>query len=298
MRMAIVTAVWGLMVSGVWAQAPAFDSELGKKYYFLTDRSTGSVEVIQSKPMSGVTDDDLKELAQFADVKKIELSGSKITGTGLKHFADLKKLEALNLGFCTLSSDGYQELSKLTTLKYLNLINTNYTQEDLKKLTKLKDLQSLWIGQNFNTKAKEYAVLGEFKNLRRLAVSNSNFSDEDLKIVAALPELRTLIVNGTGVTNDGMAVLSNAKNLMQFQGHYTLNEKGLAHLGKLENLRELELFAYKGTVDSIIELPNAKKLTWMKPDFQSNDSKADLAKLKAALPDCKTNFKMWLYDDK
>lgn len=294
----------GVVVVGVFLSLPlaglaqpAPTSPLGKKFYFSPDPQSNdrSIVKISSKVDAAITDDDLKELAQFPDVKAIYLNGSKITGVGIKHFAGLKKLDTLEVAFCAINAEGFQEIAKLKQLKRLDILNTNYTDADLKGLMALSDLEMLWMGQNFKCSDDGYKVLGKCKKLRGIAVSNSNFGDGALKVVAELPELRTLIIVASSVTVAGLEPLTQAAKLERFYGNFRMGAKGLAYLGKIDSLREIDLYGAQVTADDILAMPNVKKLTMINPDFREQ-KQTQQDKLNAALPNCKFTYIRWRFD--
>lgn len=289
-----------LCCSAVSAQSvPAEDSPLGKKFYFNTKLIDGSRKIVRisSRSDAAVSDDDLKDLAAFADVVSVSLNGRKINGTGLKHLAGLTKLETIDLSFSTINSEGFKELAKLKTLKRLSLVNTNYLPEDLKTLTALTDLEMLWLGQSFACKDDDYRVLGEFKKLRGLAAGNSHFGDGALKVVLGLPELRTLELHASNVTVAGMEPLAKGPKLERFKGPYRYGDKGLSYLGQIDTLRQIDLFGAEVSVEALLAMPNFKKLTGLKLDFRGDKADDDAKRVKAALPDCKFDFFHWTFDE-
>ena len=85
-----------------------------------------------------VSDDDLRYLSYFHELKKLLIRDSKkVTDNGLENIRDLISIEFLDLGGTNISIKGLQKLSKLKNVKYLSLDNTNITDDDLQILAEL-----------------------------------------------------------------------------------------------------------------------------------------------------------------
>ena len=98
------------------------------------------LELRQEKGTGLITDVGLGKVAVHMDLKRLKrlfLSGTKITDEGLGHVAKLKKLEILTLVGCDKITDaGLQHLHKLTNLKQVRLRGTTVSAEGIAKLKK------------------------------------------------------------------------------------------------------------------------------------------------------------------
>jgi hypothetical protein len=242
-----------------------------------------------------VTDDDLKLLAQFPELRFLHISGSQVKGPGLKQLAGLKHLSRLNLGFSDITDAGVKELAALPALRELDLMNTNLTDDGVKALLALTELESLYLGQNFEVTDGAYKTLAGLKKLRRLQLSNSRAGDETMKAFADHPELRMLTIKGTDVTDAGHAAAAKMPKLEQFGVGYSCTNAGLRAIGASGSLVELDLFGAAVTADAILAMPRAPHLQKLSVRFDDKVKDAELKKLKAGLPKCEIGSLFWVF---
>ncbi|MGH2563871.1 MAG: c-type cytochrome domain-containing protein, partial [Ginsengibacter sp.] len=81
-----------------------------------------------------VADEDLKTISQFANLRKLNLSFTNITGATLNELAKLKELKRLSLSGTKIRSASLQVLSTLPKLTQLFVWNTALQPEEIKKL--------------------------------------------------------------------------------------------------------------------------------------------------------------------
>lgn len=234
-----------------------------------------------------VTDDDLKVLAQFESLKKLEVSGTKVTGTG---FAALTKLplEELNLGWAKGTTDaGLKEVAKITTLKVLHLSQGKHTDDGVKALAALANLEELSVSYGVNDTGF-YPFKGH-KKLRKVSATNCGVGDGAMKALAECPEMRSLELFGSAVTDLGYGYIGKMSKLEELRTSYKITDKGLADLGKLDNLRKLSVWNSSVSIKGVRALPNLKKLKDL--DISTWNIKAEEAdKLRDELPDCNVRF--------
>src|SRR5262249_53264009 len=150
------------------------------------------------------TDDDLKELAQFPKLRRLEFSGEKITGTGFSVLTELP-LEALHVMFAKGINDaGLKEIAKLKSLKVLELPQGKFTDAGVKELAALTNLEELSVSYGVND-APFAQVLNGMKKLRKLDANNCTVGDESMKAASELPEIRILHLYGSRVSDAGYA---------------------------------------------------------------------------------------------
>ncbi len=116
----------------------------------------------------GITDDDIKKLAQAKQLTWIELYGTSVTDEGLEHLAALTQLESLFLGETGISDAGLAKLSPLTQLKCLNIQkNPKITDAGLATLRGMKDLEviNLYGAHVTDTGLQQLEVLTKLRHL-------------------------------------------------------------------------------------------------------------------------------------
>jgi uncharacterized membrane protein len=84
-----------------------------------------------------VSDDDLKIISQFENLRKLNLNFTNINGTGLKHLVSLKHLNGLSLSGTRVSYNFVKPLVTMSSLKQLTLWNTGLSELEMLQLQKL-----------------------------------------------------------------------------------------------------------------------------------------------------------------
>lgn len=93
----------------------------------------GAVPIVDSDKdaPSRVTDEELKALAHFPDVKWLSLYNANVTDSGIKHLYALPHVECLYLHGTQITDEGLEAVSRLTTIKWLDVSYTGVTSEGL-----------------------------------------------------------------------------------------------------------------------------------------------------------------------
>jgi hypothetical protein len=82
-----------------------------------------------------VTDDDLKTVGEFVNLRNLNLSFTKISGAGLSYLSTLIHLKNLSLSNTTVKGNDIEKLSTLKELRHLYVWNTSITEADVKPIT-------------------------------------------------------------------------------------------------------------------------------------------------------------------
>ncbi|HEY2910250.1 MAG TPA: hypothetical protein VGI99_08385 [Gemmataceae bacterium] len=235
-----------------------------------------------------VTDDDFKELTQFDQLRKLEVSKGTFAGTGLAALAKLP-LQELHLTFCSVTDDGLKTIATFKSLKVLDLMNDDkITDEGLPALAALSNMEELTVGQNFKVKDVGLSkALGGMKRLRKLDVSNSSAGDGAMAALLGCPEMQVLVVHGSKVTDAGMASVGKLAHLREIRADAQLTDNGLAAIAGLTELKSLDAFnthvTFAGLKSSPL-LPHLKDLTIGGPLCRITDSEVN--QLRQAAPSC------------
>lgn len=78
-----------------------------------------------------VADGDLKNMAFFTNLRRLNLSFTRITGAGLQHLINLKELRQLSLSGTNIQADQLRALAALPKLTHLYLWNTAVPPQEL-----------------------------------------------------------------------------------------------------------------------------------------------------------------------
>lgn len=235
-----------------------------------------------------VTDDDLKELAQFDGLKKLELSAAGVTGTGFAALTGLP-LEELNLMFAKgTTNEGLKEIAKIKTLKVLHLSQGKHTDDGVKGLAALENLEEISVSSGVND-TSFYPFKGH-KKLCKVRADNCGVGDGAMKALSTCPELRVLELYGSAVTDLGYGYVGKMAKLEELRTSYKIADKGVAELGNLEKLRKLSVWNSSVTIKGIRALPNLKNIKDL--DISTWNIKAeDADKLRDELPNCNVAYK-------
>ncbi len=98
-----------------------------------------------------VGDEDLKTISQFANLRKLNLSFTNITGATLNELAKLKELKLLSLSGTKIKSTNLQSLAALPKLTQLFVWNTPLPPEEIKRLQKQLKTTSVETGYKGDT---------------------------------------------------------------------------------------------------------------------------------------------------
>ncbi len=120
-----------------------------------------------------------------ANLKRLELTGAKVTDEGLKLLSGMSSLRELSLGSTQITGDGLNHLTWMPELTRLDLENTVVGDAGIKALGGISSLKSL--------------------NLRGTAVS-----DAGIEHLHGLTDLESINLSGTRVTFKGVDALQNA----------------------------------------------------------------------------------------
>jgi Leucine-rich repeat (LRR) protein len=220
----------------------------------------------------GFTDEQLKHLQAFPELRELHLSGcfpentdsglkylegltelqelslnrqQEITDAGLAHIKNLISLRKLDLSYTKITDAGLQHLDNLLNLESLDLSKTQVTDAGVTRLARFSKLESLNINY---TKATE-AVLVHIKDWPNLKhfIHSFPLSDQGLELLSRFPRLRkpedteysqrSLL----GVTDDGLS-RTEAIGKPSFLGIYRSHIKtGWKHLEQIPSIEHLHI---------------------------------------------------------
>ena len=174
-------------------------AELPKGRFALSDLS------LQKTP---VTDDDLARL-RGAEVAKLDLGETKVTGAGLVHLQDLKGLKNVSLHYAAITDAGLPYLANIETLEHVWLGATKVTDAGLPRFRDFKALTGLGLSGTQITNAG-LMHLKDLKGLRRLWLGFLPVTDAGLAHLKDLKNLTELDLTKTQVTAKGVQELHDA----------------------------------------------------------------------------------------
>ena len=230
----------------------------------LNERTDGHKAPVPRTLSERVTDDWLKQLAGQDLLRKLELSGTAVTSSGLVHLEDLKNLEILNVCLTAVDDRGFEHLAGLTRMRRMVVCSSKITGSGFRHLRAMTRIESINLHSSPASDAGLQAI-GQLTNLRRLEIVHTKVTDAGLKHLAGLTQLRQLHIASHDTTEAGLAFLAQLKELEQLDVYErTASNQTLEQIGKLPRLRLLMLINGRFDDDGVNHLrglANLEELT-------------------------------------
>lgn len=194
-----------------------------------------------------VTDSDMPRYARMQDLRRLDLSLTRISDRGLRELKSAPGIEELNLYFAEqITDEGASVVRGWKHLKSLNLRGTKITDNTLELLAGVPTLEALDIGwaQITDTGLEHLTAL---TNLRRLTFGGNKLTDTALDFLRQMPQIEYLDLGGQQRTDSGLWSLA-------------LTDAGMRTIGSVTELRELRLEGRNVTARGIEALRGAAKL--------------------------------------
>ena len=236
-------------------------------------------------------------LAQMKELKRLDLSLTRISDRGLRALKAAPAIEELDLSFAEqITDEGVATVKGWKHLRRLNLRGTKITDATLEFLSGVPSLEWLDIGwaQVTDTGLGHLAAL---TNLRHLAMGGNKLTDTSLQFLRQTPQIEYLDLGGTQRTDSGLWSLQLSDDGMQsIAAVAELRELRLAGtavtgrgLGLLASLARLERLNLQGCRklrdDAATSLAGFKQLRVL--DLKDSSLSAEaVARIRAALPAC------------
>src|SRR4051794_15682145 len=264
-------------------------------------RDAGGQLIAADLRASWVTDSDMPLLARMPDLKRLDLSLTRISDRGLRSLKTAPQIEELNLYFAEQISDESTAIVKSWKhLKRLNLRGTKITDSTLEFVSGVPTLESLDIGwaQITDTGLDHLTSL---TSLRRLTMGGNKLTDTSLQFLRQMPQLEYLDVGGQqragsgvwsgGVSETGLQSIAAAAGVGGVRGEGGAGTgKGLELLTPLAKLERLDLSGCKRLRDDAATvLAGMKQLRVLDLKDSSLNEQA-VAKIRSALPECQVRF--------
>ncbi len=236
---------------------------------------------------SQITEKGIALLADFPNLKLLNLSLVRLSPQGLRNINLLKNLEVLNLGQTKLDHhalEGLQTHDKLNKL-YLNSISAN--DDLLAVVATIPHLESLSLSQNPGIDGGGFRNLQGFKNLKSLGLSQTGIVDQALPLIAKLPLEELSLANCPSITDAGLPKLAGMQELkiLELRDNPQLTGKSIAKLAGLPDLFVLNVAYVPGFDDvGLKAFHKSKSLKYVNLDG-SSVTEAGKQAIQKAIPD-------------
>jgi Leucine-rich repeat (LRR) protein len=262
----------------------------------VTRDSAGRVVAVDLRS-SWITDSDMPRIAEFRDLRRLDVSLTRISDRGLRALKTAPAIEDLNLYFAEQVSDESTAIFRnWKHLKRLNLHGTKITDSTLEILEGLPSLEWLDIGwaQITDTGLDHLSTLN---NLRSLSIGGNKLTGAALQVLRQLPQLEYLDIGGTQrtdsglwsmlLTDDGVQAIASVTELRELRMAGTsITGRGMAMLTGLSKLERLNLQGCKRLgEDAAVTLVGFQQLRIL--DLKDSGLSAQaIQRIRAALPQC------------
>jgi Leucine-rich repeat (LRR) protein len=243
------------------------------------------------------TDSDMPLLAKLKDLKRLDLSLTRISDRGLRALKTAPAIEELNLYFAEqITDEGASTVKGWKRLRRLNLRGTKITDATLEFLSGVPSLEWLDIGwAQITDTGLDHLV--SLTNLRHLAMGGNKLTDTSLQFLRQMPQIEYLDLSGMQRTDSGLWSLQLTDAGMQAIAAVTelreLRLAGTAVTGRgleaLKLMAKLERLNLQGCrrlrVDAAAVLAGFKQLRML--DLKDSSLSADdVGRIRVALPGC------------
>ena len=239
---------------------------------------------------SGITDDDLRQLALLADLEQLSLAGTKITREGLLSLVTLKKLRKIDLGTMEHSPTAVKRLRD--ALPECNVIlrepadalfarqvldiggqvsvrpaDEGKVLENIDNAAKLPRNRFVLVTATLDNRADCSDALLEhvpdLPGLHELYLANTGITDKGLERIAQCKPLRILGLSGTKISAAAIDMLAPLYLEQLYVAHTEIGGEGLRRIGNLTRLTHLSLQGVKFADDDLASLKRLERLRWL-----------------------------------
>lgn len=242
--------------------------------------TAGAVTQVQVK-CEAFTEADFRTLGTFTTIRDLTISGKTITDETLALLTGLVNLERLSTDGIQLTDDGYKHFAAF------------------QKLTSLAFFHPAFRSEKFT--GTGLAHLKALPKLERLTFAGSTAGDAAMESIGQLTQLKEFRTWHTAQTQTGNASLLKLTNLKALRigqrlpnwgkdSPVSFDESTVQTLAQIKTLESLELTEARLSAKIIPQLKALPKLAKLKLETVDITA-ADVEEIKAALPNCKVDFK-------
>jgi len=239
-----------------------------------------------------ITDAGLKRIAQLSNLTALYVGGTDITDAGLVELFRLTALQRLDLSLTQVTGRGIQSLSKLPRLRFLDLQDMTISVEQAEGLAELKQLTHLQFDY-CTIPVEAIRRLQRLANLEALSVEGSGLSDVGLAQITTLSQLRQLDISDTNVTATGLRELGKLANLEGLGlANIALDDDVLSTISSLGQLNSLDLSGTSIGDTELQKLTGLKRLTILILD-ETNVTNSGAKRFENEHPCCTVVLDSW-----
>lgn len=213
--------------------------------------------------------DGMRVLAQFPALEQIRCGQTRVGDEELSYLSSLKTLKAIDLSDCNrVTIAGIQSLAKCPKLAFLKVWGKSIDNECMKHVAQMKSMRVL--GLNDTRVDDEGIKLLAGLNLKEVHLFRTAVGDEGLRVLSQMPNMETLNLRDTRLSDQGVEYLANLKKLKKLDlsecNSPGITDQAGASFAKMENLRQLNLWATTISDPCVQQITSMRQLTWLNLD--------------------------------
>lgn len=190
-----------------------------------------------------VTDEGMAIIKGWKHLKRLNVRGARITDTTLEFVASIPTVESLDIGYAEITDVGLDRLTSMTNLRELTIGGNKLTDAGVHLLRQLPQLTYLDVGGSQRTDSGLWFVsltdagvesIATLTELRELRMAGTTISGRSLERLKVLPRLERLVLqNCKRIGDDAVPALSGLTHLrvLDVQGS-AITDQGVAELRK------------------------------------------------------------------
>lgn len=151
-----------------------------------------------------------------ANIRRLDLSGTALSDTGLAQIATFANLQRLAVPRTQITDAGLVHLQKLTELETVNLYGTAITDAGLETFKRLPKLKRLYLWQTKVTPAAAQALSGELTDAEEIARMKHEIDALQARIRSAQVEVNMGVQDAPAATNSATAAATSSATAKPF----------------------------------------------------------------------------------
>lgn len=184
-------------------------------------------------------------LPRFPALRRLDLSGTGVTNSGLLQVARVGGLQELILDRMAVDGEGLKSLADHQQLRELSLVNTPISDSAFAHLQEMGGLEVLRVSGTRNLQGHGFDELVKndvMRNLRELEVSSTGFGYYGLRNLSKLAGLEVLRAADAQVSDQTLPAIGQCRSLRELDLRKNpVGDEGLKHVARLQQLESLWL---------------------------------------------------------
>ena len=200
----------------------------------------------------------LRSVSRIAQLRELNLQGSKVVDKDLAPPGTLSRLQMVNLSNTEVGDAGLRVLLPLRYLSKVSIGSTKVTDAAMTVLSQFPNLDELDLSDTAITDGG-LADLTGLRKLRSIALRKTRITDRGLVILSRFPALERIDLRETRINDAGLEALTRLKHLRWLGLDQTsITDAAIPHLIRIEGLQELTMLGTQVSDDGFMQFARAR----------------------------------------